>query len=194
MFEIVEPNEVRSTDGFSVRVCTMGESLEYVESDGRKAILVFGKESPPVGTPPIGNTRMILYGDTLKKWESPHDAELLSPERHAEVLQRIASALDCFKIPFKWRRLHNIVGRRFESEVGFAVEILDDQRIRYLDFRGEMTIPVHRNGVSGMKIMLQDNGRFDDGSTTAGASAQIVQRLKVALSALGIEPVVVSKQ
>jgi len=46
------------------------------------------------GMPPSGRVEWLVYSQTLRGWEPPHEADEMSPEKYKEILRYIGESMD----------------------------------------------------------------------------------------------------
>ncbi|MCL4486770.1 MAG: Imm74 family immunity protein [Chloroflexi bacterium] len=81
MFKRIRENLIESDEGFSVEV-TGRVGLRYREAD---KVLDVDSE---VGEHPY----MVIYGDSLKRWEPPHEDDLLDDRKRSQIIENIRRA------------------------------------------------------------------------------------------------------
>jgi hypothetical protein len=82
MFTAPRPNLVESSDGFSVEV--LGQTgLRYREGD--REMFVDSEVLP-------GRSGMVVYRDTISKWDVPHEADIVDEAQRARILENVRRA------------------------------------------------------------------------------------------------------
>lgn len=88
-FSVPRPNVYRASSGYSLEV--LGRTgLNYTEGDHTMLI------DSEVLAPPGG---IVVYKDTIRAWQPPHDAERLSENARSRILENVMAALQSQDIP-----------------------------------------------------------------------------------------------
>lgn len=77
-------NTIKSDAGFSVKDRSLSGYAEYLENNRRAIISIYND---------FNQARAFLRNDTIIKWKSPYDAEVVSEEKRQEILQNVFDAL-----------------------------------------------------------------------------------------------------
>jgi hypothetical protein len=76
------PNQIVSSDGFSVRV--LGRTgIEYQE----EARIAF------IDSEVLASPGMVIYKDSISGWRPPHEHEVIPNDKKVEILDRVVSCL-----------------------------------------------------------------------------------------------------
>ena len=83
-FSAPRPNLIQSDSGFSVEV--LGRTgMRYVEGD--RSMFVDSEVLAKPGA-------MALWGETIKRWDPPHDAAAVGPEDRSRIIENIQRAFE----------------------------------------------------------------------------------------------------
>ena len=82
MFVIPRPNVIQSSEGFSVEVLGL-TGLLYTE--GTRSLRV---DSEVLG----GKAGLMIYKESIKSWNPPYDAEVISEIERNTIMERIRNA------------------------------------------------------------------------------------------------------
>ena len=82
MFKIPRVNVIESDSGFSVEV--LGRvGVRYVEN---------GKTMKIDSEILTGNSGLVIYSDSIKKWDAPNDTELVDEATRGRIIENIRNA------------------------------------------------------------------------------------------------------
>lgn len=88
-FSVPRPNLYQASSGFSLEV--LGRTgLRY--SEGDRAMFIDSE----VLAPPGG---IVVYKDTIRAWQAPHDAEKLAENARSRILENVVAALRSQDVP-----------------------------------------------------------------------------------------------
>ena len=82
-FTEIGPNKVRSDQGF---VLWMQSPFQIHYSEGDLEIVVPGEML-------TGESELLVSVSTIRNWDKPHDAEVISPARRDQIISNIGEAL-----------------------------------------------------------------------------------------------------
>jgi len=83
-FSAPRPNLIESDSGFSIEV--LGRTgMRYVEGD--RSMFVDSEVLAKPGA-------MALWGETIKGWDPPHDAEVVGPDDRLRIIENIRRAFE----------------------------------------------------------------------------------------------------
>lgn len=94
MLKKINNKTVHSSEGYVVTVPSI-HKVEY--SDGKRLAFL----EIEGGMSESGDVDWLVYSDTLKGWEAPHDIDEMNDRDHQEILSRISECLDLLDMPHK---------------------------------------------------------------------------------------------